>query len=190
MNSAVLASSVWRREVVADRRAVAAIGVAATVACLALAAEARFYVPFTPVPYTLQTFFVLLAGAAMGPGLGAVALSSYLALGAVGVPIFTGAWLGATTGYLVGFVAAGWLIGTLTRRAEAPSMARLVVAMALGDAVLLLLGAAWLAFGLGLGVPKALALGVVPFLPGEAIKIAVAAAFCRSYRGRLTALFP
>ena len=189
MNSAALASSVWRREVVADRRVVAAIGVAAMVACLALAAEARFYVPFTPVPYTLQTFFVLLAGAAMGPRLGTVALSSYLALGAVGVPIFTGAWLGPTAGYLVGFVAAGWLIGTLTRRAEAPSMARLVVAMALGDAVLLLLGAAWLAFGLGLGVPKALALGALPFLPGEAIKIAVAAAFCRAYRDRLLMLF-
>jgi len=183
-------ASVWRREVVADRRAVAAIGVAATVACLALAAEARLYLPLTPVPITLQTFFVLVAGAGLGPRLGTVALSSYLALGAIGLPVFTGQWLGPTTGYLVGFVAAGWLIGAITRSVERPSMLRIVAAMALGDAVLLALGAAWLAFGLGLGVPQALAAGILPFLPGDALKLVAAAGFCRAYRERLRALFP
>ena len=61
MNSSGVVSSAWGR-VAADRPAVAAIGVAATVVCLAVAAEVRFYLPFTPVPVTLQTFFVLAAG--------------------------------------------------------------------------------------------------------------------------------
>ncbi|HPD16965.1 MAG TPA: biotin transporter BioY [Planctomycetota bacterium] len=190
MNSSNAVASVWTREVVADRRTVAAIGVGAMVACLALAAEVRLYTPLSEVPFTLQTFFVLVAGAGLGPRLGTVALSSYLALGAVGAPIFTGQWLGATTGYLVGFVAAGWVIGALVRRAAAPSLGRLVLAMALGDALLLACGAAWLAFGIGFGVPAAVARGITPFVAVEAAKIAVAAALCRSYEKRLRALFP
>ncbi len=190
MNSSIVVPSWWGREVVRDRRAVAAIGVGAVAVCMALAAEARIYLPFTPVPVTLQTFFVLVAGAGLGPTLGTVALSSYLVLGAVGVPIFTGQWLGPTTGYLVGFVAAGWLVGALTRRAAEPSMARLLLAMALGDAVLLVLGAAWLALGCGFGVPMAIEKGIMCFLPGDAVKVAAAAAFCHAYRGRLRALFP
>jgi biotin transport system substrate-specific component len=178
------------REVVVGRRAVAAIGVAAAVACLALAAEARVYLPFTPVPITLQTFFVLVAGAALGPRLGTMALSSYLVLGTLGLPIFTGAWLGPTTGYLVGFVVAGWLIGALTRRVERASTLRIVAAMGAGNAVLLLLGAAHLALLPGVGVGKAIAEGVLPFLPGDALKLAAAAAFCRAYRDRLRVLFP
>lgn len=189
MNSSGVAS-LWHRELASGRQIAAAVGVAGTVACLALAAEARVYTPFSPVPITLQTFFVLVAGAALGPRLGTVALSSYLALGAVGVPIFTGQWLGPTTGYLVGFVAAGWLVGALTRRVAEPSMARLLLAMALGDALLLVLGAAWLAFGLGMGVPLAWKQGIACFLPGDAVKLLAAAAFCHSYRRRLRALFP
>lgn len=190
MNRSEAVSSVWTREVVADRRAVAAIGVGATVACLALAAEVRLYSPLSEVPFTLQTFFVLVAGAGLGPRLGTMALSCYLALGAVGVPIFTGQWLGPTTGYLVGFVAAGWAIGALVRRAAAPSLGRLALAMALGDALLLACGAAWLAFGWGLGAPAAAARGVLPFLPVEAAKVALAAVLCRGCERRLRQLFP
>ncbi|HUT35479.1 MAG TPA: biotin transporter BioY [Planctomycetota bacterium] len=190
MSSPGVVSSWWAREVPAGRQVAAVVGVAGTVLCLALAAEARVYLPFTPVPITLQTFFVLVAGAGLGPRLGTVALSSYLALGAVGVPIFTGQWLGPTTGYLVGFVAAGWLVGALTRRVAEPSMARLVLAMALGDAILLVLGAAWLALGCGYGVPMALEKGILCFLPGDALKLIAAAAFCRSYRDSLRSVFP
>jgi len=190
VNSSNALASVWTREVVADRRAVAAIGVGAMVACLALAAEVRLCTPLSEVPFTFQTLFVLIAGAGLGPRLGTVALSSYLALGAVGVPIFTGQWLGPTTGYLVGFVAAGWVIGALVRRAAAPSLGRMVLAMALGDALLLVCGAVWLAFGLGLGAPVAVARGILPFLPVEAAKVALAAVLCRGYEKRLRRLFP
>ncbi len=189
MNNPGIVSSWWTR-VAADRRAVAALGVGLTVLCLAVAAEVRIYTPFSSVPITLQTFFVLVAGAGLGPRLGTVALSSYLALGAVGMPIFTGHWLGPTTGYLVGFVAAGWLVGTLTRSVARPSFARLVLAMALGNAVILVLGAAWLALGCGYGALAAIEQGIVCFLPGDAVKLLAAAALCRGCRAPLRSLFP
>jgi len=178
------------REVVVGPRAVAALGVGATVVCLTLAAYARVYLPFTPVPVTLQTFFVLVAGAALGPRLGTVALSGYLVLGTLGLPLFTGAWLGPTTGYLVGFVAAGWLIGAVTRRARRASVPRIVGAMLAGTAVIYLFGAAYLVLLLRVTVWQAVASGVVPFLIGDALKLAAAAAFCRAYRDRLRVLFP
>lgn len=188
VKSTGVASSWWAVEVPSGRRVAAAVGVAGTVLCLALAAEARIYVPFSPVPVTLQTFFVLVAGAGLGPGLATVGLSSYLALGAVGVPVFTGHWLGPTTGYLVGFVVAGWLVGVVSRRGETAS--RLVLAMVLGNAVVLVLGAAWLAVVCGLGAGAAFQQGVACFLPGDAVKLAAAAAFCQAWRERLRAVFP
>ena len=178
------------REVVVGRRAAAVIGVGAVVVCLTLGACARVPLPFTPVPITLQTFFVLVAGAALGRRLGTLSLSLYLLLGTLGLPIFTGLWLGATTGYLVGFVAAGWLIAALTRRVPRASTARIVLAMVAGTLVIYLFGAGWLAFALGLGVPKAVAVGVLPFLVGDALKLAAAAAFVRGCQTRLRALFP
>ena len=185
--------AVWaglRREVVAGRRAVAAIGVGAMVVCLALAAVARVYLPFTPVPITLQTFFVLVAGAALGRRLGTVALSSYLLLGVVGFPLFTGAWLGPTTGYLVGFVGAGWLIATVVRRVERPSTARLAAAMLAGTALIYACAVAHLTLFLRIGFSQAVAIGVAPFLIGDALKLAAAVAVCRATRDRLRVLFP
>jgi len=179
-----------RREVVMDRRAVSVIGVSATVVCLTLGAYARVPLPFSPVPITLQTFFVLVAGAALGPRLGSLSTSLYLLLGTLGLPIFTGAWLGPTTGYLVGFVAAAWLVAALTARVPRVSTLRLVGAMLAGNTVLLLCGTAWLALTLRLGAGEALAIGFAPFVVGDLLKLAAAAAFCRGYRDRLRALFP
>ncbi len=178
-----------RREVIVDRRAVAAVGVGATVLCLTLAAYARVYLPFSPVPVTLQTFFVLVAGAALGPSLATVALSSYLVLGTIGLPLFAGGWLGATTGYLVGFVPAGWVIARIVRAAGRASTVRLAAAMVLGTAIIYACGGGWL---LVLGVPPrhALLQGVVVFLPGDLLKLAAAAALCRGFQCRFRQLFP
>ncbi|MFC1805573.1 biotin transporter BioY [Planctomycetota bacterium] len=178
------------REVVVGRRAVSAIAVGAMVACLAMAAYARIPLPFTPVPITLQTFFVLIAGAALGKRLGTLSTSLYLLLGTLGLPIFTGIWLGATTGYLVGFAAAGWLIAAIVSRVRRASTARIVLAMLAGTLVIYLFGAGWLAFGMGLGVEKAIVVGVLPFAVGDALKLAAAAAFVRVGHERLRALFP
>jgi biotin transport system substrate-specific component len=141
------------------------------------------------VPVTLQTFFVLVAGAALGPSLATVALSSYLVLGTVGLPLFAGGWLGPTTGYLVGFVPAGWAIARIVRAGKGASTVRLVAAMALGTAIIYACGGGWLV-ALGLPPRQALLQGVVVFLPGDLVKLAAAAAFCRSYRRRLRQLFP
>jgi biotin transport system substrate-specific component len=88
----------------------------------AAGAQVSLHVPFTPVPVTLQVFFVLLAGAALGSRLGALSLAEYLALGAAGLPVFADgksgllAFVGPTAGYLPGFIAAAWLVGRLTER--------------------------------------------------------------------------
>ena len=119
-----------------------------------------------------------------------MSLSCYLVLGALGLPIFTCLWLGPTTGYLVGFVAAGWLVAHLTRRGARASAARIALAMLAGTLAIYLFGAGWLAFGLGLGVGRAVAVGVLPFLVGDALKLAAAVAFVRSSQARLRTLFP
>ena len=177
------------REVVVGRRAVAAIAVGAMVVCLTLGAYARIPLPFTPVPITLQTFFVLVAGAALGRRLGTLSLSVYLLLGTLGLPIFTGAWLGPTTGYLVGFVAAGWVVGVLSRRLPRHPMAAILPAMVAGTLVIYLCGASWLAFVVGLGVKKALVAGVLVFVPADAVKLLAAAALAGAGDGRFRTLF-
>ena len=179
----------WR-EVVVDRRAVAAIGAGTAVLSMALAARVRFYLPFTPVPATLQTFFFLVAAASLGPRLATVSLAAYLLLGTVGLPVFTGQWLGHTTGYLVGFVAGGWVVARLTRAVERPSLFRLVGAMLAGLAVVFLFGVTYLACYLKLDLATALVQGLVCFLPGEAVKLYAAVTFCWAYDRRLRQLFP
>lgn len=180
-----------RREMIVERRVVAAVGVGAMVVCLSLAgAYARVYGPWSPVPITLQTFFVLAAGAGLGGALGAVSVSGYVALGAAGLPVFAGEWGGASTGYLVGFIAASALVGAICRRTPRPGTLRMAAAMLAGTAVIYLLGATYLAHHLGLGPRAAIAQGVAPFLVGDAVKFAAALAFCRSYRDRLRTLFP
>src|SRR5574341_1526984 len=107
-----------------ERRAVSAtIGVVAFVIMTALGAHVRIPLPFMPVPITLQTFFVHLAGATLGPALGPVSQALYVLAGAAGLPVFAGgtgglAYLvkGATTGYLLGFVVATALVGWLIRQ--------------------------------------------------------------------------
>ena len=158
---------------------------------IAVGAQAAVWLPGSLVPVTGQTFVVLLLGALLGPRLGAAAVAAYLLEGAAGLPVFSGggagpAWLaGPTGGYLLGFVVAAWLTGRLIERGWDRTHARTAAVLALGAAVLLLLGAAWLA--LFVGPARALALGVVPFLPGEAWKVAAATALLPAGRKMLGA---
>jgi biotin transport system substrate-specific component len=153
-----------------------------------LAASARIAIPlpFTPVPVTAQTLAVLLIGALYGPRLGTATVLAYVAEGAAGLPVFAGAAgglavvAGPTGGYLLGFVVAAWLVGSLVGRGHGRSLVTIVAAFVLGDAALMLLGFLWLAHLAG--VSAAFVGGVLPFLPGEALKIAVAAAAVSSGR--------
>ncbi|SMF56690.1 biotin transport system substrate-specific component [Tistlia consotensis] len=144
-----------------------------------LAISARVQVPFWPVPMTLQTGVVLLLGAALGGRLAVATVLLYLAEGALGLPVFAGgggpAYLaGPTGGYLAGFLVAAAAVGSLVERGWSRSLASSALAMILGDVLIFACGLAWLSSLIGLD--KAIAAGLLPFLAGEALKIALAAA--------------
>lgn len=141
---------------------------------------AQIQIPMYPVPMTLQTLAVLLIAAAMGPIRAMSSMGLYIAMGAAGLPVFAGAKaLGAvmpTAGYLVGFVVAGAVVGFLATRGFAKTPLSVGMVFALGSLVIYIFGAGWLMIGLGLSLPQALAGGVIPFLVGDAVKAAAAAA--------------
>lgn len=145
---------------------------------VAALAQIRIPLPFTPVPLTGQTFAVLLVGAALGSKRGAASLALYIALGAIGLPFFAGgasglAYLsGPTLGYLVGFVAAAYAVGRLAERGLERSVRTSLVPFVIGTLVIYIFGAGWLA--ILFGVEKALTLGILPFLVGDAIKMVLA----------------
>jgi biotin transport system substrate-specific component len=146
---------------------------------VALLAQVKIPLPFTPVPLTGQTFAVLLVAAALGSWRGAVSLGLYTVLGLAGLPVFAGGAAGSyyavgpTGGYLLGFVLAAWVVGRLAERGLDRRVRTAWLPFLAGTLVIYLCGAGWLA--LSLGITKALALGVLPFLIGDGIKIVLAA---------------
>jgi biotin transport system substrate-specific component len=141
---------------------------------------AQIVVPLSPVPFTLQTFSVLLVGASLGSLRGALSMLVYLVAGTLGVPVFAAASagadavLGATGGYLVGFVLAAWLVGRIVER-TGTSPLRTAAGLLAGSAVVYAVGVPWLAVSLGISLDAAAAAGLSPFLAGDAIKLAAAA---------------
>jgi biotin transport system substrate-specific component len=134
---------------------------------------------FTPVPLTLQTFSVLLVGAVLGSKRGLASMALYLLVGIAGVPWFAGhnsGWHLASIGYVVGFVAAAWLVGFLAERRGDRTPVRAAGLMVLGNVVIYVFGVAGLLGMTAMNLPTAIAKGVLPFLLGDAIKIVFAAA--------------
>lgn len=152
---------------------------------LFVAAMAQLSIPLQPVPVTGQTFAVLLVGMVLGSRRGALALAAYLGEGLAGLPVFAEAKsgiatiLGPTGGYLIGFIAAAWLVGLLAERGFDRSLFKTLVAMVIGNLVIYAFGLAWLStfpFVSGLiGEAGLLSLGMLPFLIGDALKAALAA---------------
>jgi biotin transport system substrate-specific component len=151
-------------------------------ATLVVAASARlqYVLPFTPVPINGQTLAVLLVGATLGSRRGSIALAVYLAEGAAGLPVFSGgalgaAWLlGPTGGYLWSYPLVAWVVGALAERGWDRTPLRAGAAMLAGNAVIYLIALPWLA--LFVGSERVLVAGLLPFLPGDLIKVAIAAA--------------
>jgi biotin transport system substrate-specific component len=141
---------------------------------------AQVEIPLWPVPLTLQTLGVLFTGAVLGGRRGALALLLYLTEGAAGLPVFAGGasgvayMLGPTGGYLVGFVIAAGVVGWLAERGWDRRLVWTVLAMVAGNVAIYALGVAWLAVFLG-DLQAALVNGVLIFIPGDLVKIAVAA---------------
>lgn len=148
---------------------------------VALLAQIRIPLGFTPVPITLQTLGVALVGAGLGSRRGALALLLYVLLGAAGLPFYAGGeggWshvVGSTGGYLVGFVAAAWVIGWLAERRADHSPFKAFLAFQAGSLVLFAFGVAGLMLTLHVSLPEAARLGWLPFLPGDIVKTAIAA---------------
>jgi biotin transport system substrate-specific component len=143
-----------------------------------VAAQVAIPLPFTPVPFSLQTFTVLLSAAALGAARGLLGMALYLVAGVAGVPWFSEGRSGVgfpSFGYVVGFVLAAALVGWLARRGLDRTAPGTVGIMALGNLVIYAIGVAWLAISLPADLPRALELGAWPFLIGDALKIALAA---------------
>lgn len=147
---------------------------------IALSAQIAIPLPFSPVPVTGQTMAVLLVGALLGRRRGSLAVLVYIAEGIAGLPVFAGGaagparLLGPTGGYLVGFVAAAYLVGLLAERGWDRRVSTTAAAMALGNLVIYTVGVLWLTVFVG-SLSAALAAGVLPFIPGDLVKIAAAA---------------
>lgn len=144
-----------------------------------VAAQVAVPLPFTPVPLSLQTLTVLLAGAALGPLRGGAAMGLYLVAGTLGVPWFSeqrSGWEFASFGYIAGFVMAAVVVGALARRGVDRTVPGTAGLMVVGNLLIYAIGVSWLAVSLAVDLPTALGLGATPFLIGDALKIAVAAA--------------
>ena len=147
---------------------------------LLMALCAQIVIPLQPVPITGQTFGVLLVGAALGSKRGVAAMLAYMAEGALGLPFFAGGasgfgiLTGTTAGYLVGFIVAAFVIGLLAERGLERSIRTSLVPFLIGTVIIYVFGVSWLGFVLG-NLNQAITLGLLPFLLGDAIKLAAAA---------------
>ncbi len=144
-----------------------------------LAVFSQISIPVGPVPINLALLAVFAMGAVLPKWEAVIATLLYLALGAAGLPIFSGfnggfgALAGPTGGYLIGYLPAAYLAGVLCRKTQ--SYRNYILGMVLGLVVCYLLGTIWYIISMGTGIWQALWSCVFPFLPGDAVKIALAA---------------
>lgn len=153
-------------------------GAVVLVGTLLLALSARVEIAFWPVPFTMQTFVVLALGLVYGPVLGVATVVAYLGQGLMGLPVFAAgggpAYLaGPTGGYLLGMVPAIWIAGQLAVRGWVANPFMAVAAAAIANTAVYALGVVWLSVYLG-SLGQALMAGVLPFLPGAALKVSAA----------------
>jgi biotin transport system substrate-specific component len=152
-------------------------------ALIALCARISIAIPGNPVPLTGQTFGVLLSAGALGFRRGVAASALYLAIGALGLPVFaegkhgTAILFGATGGYLIGFVLASAIIGRLAELGWDRNILGSIGAMLIGSVVIYAIGVPWLAYTYLQGdLGQAFQVGAVPYFLWDAIKLTLAAA--------------
>ena len=149
---------------------------------LLTALAAQIVIPIGPVPITGQTFGVLLTGALLGSRLGAMAMIAYLIEGASGLPFFAGGHfglvhlMGPTGGYLVAFPAAAFITGAFAEHGWDRRFFSAAAAMAIGSIVIIVCGCVWFALLTHINILAAFRLTVAPFIPGDIVKTALAAA--------------
>lgn len=142
---------------------------------IALFAHVSIHLPFTPVPIATQSHVILLLAVLLGSKRSAMAVITYLAQGAMGLPVFSGGHsgilhlAGPTGGYLLGYVVAAYITGLLIERAPSCTPGRALMAMGVGNLAIYLFGLSWLSQFVGLS--SAFTLGMLPFLVGDCLKL-------------------
>jgi len=182
------------KEIVINKILSRSIGIAAFAVATSLGAFVRVPLPFTPVPLTLQTFFVLLAGVCLGSKVGAFSQVAYLAAGLLGFSVFTGVGsgplylIGPTGGYLLGFVLAAFFTGKMVKSCGKNRLA-FFCSLILADLLILACGMLWLKIVFGYSLDKLLLLGFLPFVAGDILKISAVAALYAKFSTRLEKIF-
>jgi biotin transport system substrate-specific component len=186
----------WPRPTNAQRARVASIArnataIASVTALTAVCAQIVIPLPGTPVPFTMQTFAVLVGAAAIGPWRAMTSMILYLLVGALGAPVFSDGGSGvarifsATGGYLIGFIAAAIVVGWLAQRGDSKKWFSAALAFLVGSLVIYLFGVTGLVLFAGMSPLEAISKGMLPFIAGDVIK-AIAAGVVLPTAWRLT----
>lgn len=185
-------TNIWKRELIESRALSRTMGIGLFVVLTALGAFVRIPLPFTPIPITGQTLFVVLSGLFLKKYDGAISQGIYISIGMIGLPIFAGASggysaiLGPTGGYLIAFLIAPYLVRLVFERTGSKNIIyRAGIALVSGIAIIHLLGIINLAAYLNIDPLQAFMLGSLPFLPGAVIKIVLGANIFSIYKKKL-----
>ena len=161
--------------------------------CALIAVCAQVHIPLPPVPVSLSLLAVYLSGALLGPAWGAAAAGCYVLLGAAGMPVFSGfaggvsALLGPTGGFLLSYAPSSAAVGAAVRRFGFTRRA-LWAGMAAGTLLCYLMGTLWFSAAAGSTLRAAFSACVLPFLPGDALKMALAVSLCMRLHRALRAM--
>jgi biotin transporter BioY len=147
---------------------------------IALSAQLKILLPFSPIPVTAQTFAVLMIGALLGAKRGGLAALAYIIQGALGLPVFAlgggaAVLLGPTGGYLIGFIPAAYVTGFLAQKGWDRRIGTTILAMIFGNIVIYTFGLLWMSRLMGIS-KSVLSVGLYPFIVGDLVKIVLAAA--------------
>jgi biotin transport system substrate-specific component len=182
--------SIISREIISNKKICRALAVTVFIAFTTLSAFVRIPLPFTPVPLTLQTLFVLFSGALLGRRLGVLTQTGYLLLGLTGLQVFTGIGsgalylLGPTGGYIVGFILASFFAGSLFSQTN-HKWGNIFLKFLFADFIILTSGAIWLKSALSCSFGQAFLLGFLPFVPGDLLKVAFATVVFKKIHSRI-----
>lgn len=176
------------REKLFTVRGMVFMAIFAAIICIA----APFSVQVGPIPITLATFAIYLAGAMLGGKRGMIAVIVYIMLGAAGLPVFSNfnggfaALLGPTGGYIIGYVPLVLLTGIFAEMNSKKHRTMMVIGMLLGTAALYTFGTAWFMIMTGSSLGRALALCALPFIPGDLLKIVCVTAIALPLKEKLS----
>lgn len=184
----------YDKDITNNSKLTAVIGVVFFILATALGAYIRIPVHGSPVPITLQTFFVLLAGAVLGKKLGFYSQAGYLLAGISGLPMFQGTslgisyLLGPTGGYLIGFMACAFITGLIIDSAKS-NIVYIIAVFALGSLIIYASGILGLVYIYKMNLTNAIAAGALPFIPGDIAKIVIASAIYSKISRRSRQIF-